>query len=554
MSDRLAIYSRTSSAGQRKDKTFSPEEQIKLLRVWAMQNGWTVRYEFIENDSAFHEGLERPELNKVRRMARQGLIDALAFYDLSRFTRDVADGIILYRELQQCDVRIISITEGEITEDNQLIYIFTNYQNQEWVKKNREKSRIGYRGKVESGIYHGAGGAPYGYEIIGRKKSTQLRIYEPRAEVVRTIYRWYALDHHTIRDIVEWLTRDRVETPGEVLGHIRRRDRGVWSDNTIREILRTETYGGIAYAFKTRKVNGRSFPRPKEEWVAIEVPAIVPRSLWDLAQARMNEGKQLSPRNKVHEYLAGSLIRCERCNTGVSGIMGYKSYTYYRCNSTRKDLATTSCGMPHIRGDLVDTAIWHWVQRLMEQPKVVLAGYKEAQKELWKTAEQTREQIAAIDAELNTRKQQLERLLDLYELGSIPKDLLKERADEYREIVANLEARRAELDQELQDNTLTDEEVVQAVGTIEQYRESLQDDWMNADFETRRAVVEALGLHFTLAIEHDQPVLYIKWLYNRFRVAMTLGSDGEFSYDFSTATPWRIKKPSPSGLPGVPIG
>src|SRR5262249_29769213 len=154
----------------------------------------------------------------------------------------------------------------------------------------------GYRGKVESGIYPGGHGAPYGYEIVGRKKTTELRIYEPRAKVVRAIYKWYAIDRHTIRDIVEWLTEDRIETPGEVLGHIRRRDKGVWSDNTVRDILRAEIYGGVAYAFKTQKVNGRSVRRPKDEWKPIEVPAIVPRNMWELAKARMDEGKRLSPR------------------------------------------------------------------------------------------------------------------------------------------------------------------------------------------------------------------------------------------------------------------
>jgi hypothetical protein len=259
--------------------------------------------------------------------------------------------------------------------------------------------------------------------------------------------------------------------------------------------------------------------------------------MWELAEARMDEGKRLSPRNKVHEYLAGSLINCGQCNLSVSGVMGYKTYTYYRCISTRRDVASPSCGTPHIRGELVDTAIWQWIQRLLRQPKVVLAGYKEAQSELWKKTQHIREQITAIDAEWGTRKQQLERLLDLYEVGSIPKDLLKARADEYKEIVAGLEARRAELERDLQQNTITDEEVAQVVGTIEQYHQSLQDDWLDADFETRRAVVEALGLRFTLSIEDEQPVLYIKWLYNRFRVAMTMGSDGEFSYEFSTPAP-----------------
>lgn len=48
--------------------------------------------------------------------------------------------------------------------------------------------------------------------------------------------------------------------------------------------------------------------------------------------------------------------------------------------------------------------------------------------------------------------------------------------------------------QELQVNTITDEEVAQVVGTIEQCRQSLQDDWLYADFETRRAVGAAVGV------------------------------------------------------------
>jgi len=50
------------------------------------------------------------------------------------------------------------------------------------------------------------------------------------------------------------------------------------------------------------------------------VPAIVLRDLWELAKARMDEGKQLWRRNKVHEYLVDSLINCGQCILSVSGV------------------------------------------------------------------------------------------------------------------------------------------------------------------------------------------------------------------------------------------
>jgi site-specific DNA recombinase len=526
--NRAVLYSRTSTKGQSKDKIFSPQEQLKLLRKYADTNNWYNAYELIENDSAFHDGLNRPELNKVRQMAQRKMIDAILFYDLSRFTRDVADGILLYRELISYGVRIISITEGEITEDNQLIYIFTNYQNQEWVKRNREKSMIGFRGKAESGIYHGMRNAPFGYELTGRRKTTALTIVEERANVVRAIFKWYGMDGHTITEIAKHLTDNRVTTPGEYSGQPRQREKGMWGPDSVKKILRNELYAGVAYTFRTQKVNGKVIPRPKEEWIAVEVPAIVPKSLFDLAQAKLNEGKQNSPRNKIHNYLAGSRVKCGLCDSSLSGLYDHHAhFTYYRCNSARGYTVAQKCDLPYIRGDMLDTAIWVWVQRLLEEPKVVLQGYRDMQKEMHTKTAHIRQQIADINKEIDTRKAQLERLLDAYEIGSIPKDMLQQRANEYKGLLDTLEPRRESLMLELQDNTLSDEEIAYMIGTIEEYRKSLQDDWMQADYDTRRAFVEALGLYFTVSYEHGEKVVYIKWLYNRFRVVMTTGDDSE---------------------------
>ncbi len=139
------------------------------------------------------------------------------------------------------------------------------------------------------------------------------------------------------------------------------------------------------------------------------------------------------------------------------------------------------------------------------------------QRQMHTKAQQLREQIATIDTEITSRKAQLTRLLEAFEIGSIPKDLLKQRADEYRALLDELEPRKEVLEQELAGSTISDEEIRALIGTLEEYRQQLQDDWRNADFETQRAVIAALGLYFVVESPEG---LCIKWLYNKFRVAM----------------------------------
>src|SRR4029079_15050163 len=103
---RIALCARVSDEDKQGDN-YSAPDQLDKMRVWCLAQGWTVapEHELTEKDSAFIEGLDRPELNKILSLAREKKIDGLMFYRSDRFTRDAADGVVLRRMIKKYGAR-----------------------------------------------------------------------------------------------------------------------------------------------------------------------------------------------------------------------------------------------------------------------------------------------------------------------------------------------------------------------------------------------------------------------------------------------------------------
>ena len=68
-----------------------------------------------------------------------------------------------------------------------------------------------------------------------------------------------------------------------------------WGKSSVARILSNETYAGTCYYNKFKRRKTRLVPRDRSEWIAIPVPAIVERSLFDTAQARLKECRTTAP-------------------------------------------------------------------------------------------------------------------------------------------------------------------------------------------------------------------------------------------------------------------
>ena len=86
-----------------------------------------------------------------------------------------------------------------------------------------------------------------------------------------------------------------------------------WNVASIRGILRSPTYTGVAYSGRTRPAPARrrksalqpvgpgqsQQPTTAEEWIAVPVPAIISQETFEAAQSRLDRNVQMARRNNT---------------------------------------------------------------------------------------------------------------------------------------------------------------------------------------------------------------------------------------------------------------
>src|SRR5437867_3147522 len=99
-----AAYPRVSDDEQNKGN--SPERQLERIQQWAEQQGMKLgqyhaddgqKYPCIFREDYTGTEYERPEMDRIRRLAEQGVITAVVVSHTDRFARDEAVFLLLER-------------------------------------------------------------------------------------------------------------------------------------------------------------------------------------------------------------------------------------------------------------------------------------------------------------------------------------------------------------------------------------------------------------------------------------------------------------------------
>ena len=169
-----------------------------------------------------------------------------------------------------------------------------------------------------------------------------------------------------------------------------------WDRSVIWGMLRNPAYAGTAVFGKTQAVHeaaglnrtarlaGRTVPRqvrvedrPREEWTAIPVPALVDRDTFDRVQQRLEDNKRFAARNTKVPSLLQGLAACASCGygyyrTSTTTSSGKKIY-YYRClgSDDYRHQGGRVCGNKPVRADYVDAVIWDHVTGLLADPALI---------------------------------------------------------------------------------------------------------------------------------------------------------------------------------------
>jgi len=108
---KVACYARVSSEKQAENDLSIPA-QLKALRRYALDRGWEVAAEYVDEVESARTA-NRPKFKEMVTMAKRKTkpFEAILVWKLSRFARNREDSIIYKSLLRKHGVRVISINE-----------------------------------------------------------------------------------------------------------------------------------------------------------------------------------------------------------------------------------------------------------------------------------------------------------------------------------------------------------------------------------------------------------------------------------------------------------
>lgn len=442
---RVALYARYSSDNQR---DASIEDQLRLCRERAAREGWEIIDSFSDR-SVSGASLIRPGIQALMQDAQAGRFDVVLAESLDRISRDQEDIAGVYKRLTFAGVRLVTLTEGEVSE---LHIGLKGTMGALFLKDLADKTRRGLRGRVEAG--KSGGGNSYGHRVVrdlgpdGLPVTGERAIEPTEARVVERIFRDYAAGKSP-RTIAQALN-------GEGLPGPRSED---WSASTLHGnrargtgILNNELYIGRLVWNRLRYLKdpetGRRVSRlnPESAWIVTEIPElrIVPQDLWDAVKARQgklvlpergNRGQVMTSRRRAR-YLLSGLMRCDACGGGMSMI----SATHLGCSGARNK---GTCGNRKTiaRREVEDRVCAALSTRLMD-PELFAVFCEEFVAETNRLRAAQSGSKATTQAELAKVNRDLDRLVQAL-LDGVPAASVRERMQQ-------LEARQAELERKLE--------------------------------------------------------------------------------------------------------
>ena len=443
---RVALYARYSSDNQR---DASITDQLRMCRLRAEREGWTVVEEYTDHSISGASMIQRPGIQALVMDSTRGRFDLVLAEALDRISRDQEDIAGIYKRMRYADVRMFTLSEGEISE---LHVGLKGTMNALFLKDLADKTRRGLRGRVEDG--KSGGGRCYGYDVVKRfnDRGEAVRgdrtINETEAGIVRRVFNDY-LDGKSSRAIAMALNRECVAGP----------QGSEWGPSTIHGnpkrgtgILNNEMYIGKLVWNRLRYIKdpdtGRRVSRlnPESEWVVQEVPElrIIPEDVWAAVKERQNrlayEPKAETTTNFMNDrrrpkHLFAGLVKCGCCGGGYSMI----SKDLLGCSTARNK--GTCDNRLNIRRDALEASILNGLRKHLMEPALFKEFCTEFTKEVNRLRIERGADLESWKRELERIDKELDKIVDAIVQG-FPLSKLKDKSEK-------LEARKAELAEKL---------------------------------------------------------------------------------------------------------
>jgi site-specific DNA recombinase len=484
---RVILYARVSSLEQARSG-YSLAQQLEALREYAASEGYEV-LEGVADPGQSGASLERPGMDHVRDLVAAGGVSVVLALDRDRLARKVVLNLVLEEELARhgCELRALNDYAGDSPEAALMRGIqgqFAEYERAKIVERTRRgKERKAREGRIMRGPK-----APYGFRY--NASCDALIVHEPEMVVVEKAFGMAASGlgpgaiqtrlhaegvpsptgkrmwqrqvlkrmvendiylPHTYDEVREVVRPEVAARLDPELGY------GLWwygrHEVTVQAVSGPDGNGGKRYA--KREVRK---PRPREEQIAVPVPAYLPRGLVEGARATLAANKGSERKYLAREWELRGSVRCScggRMGTQTTKPRGGETtYHYYACNRRRQLRKMCECTQRSLSATEVEGRVWRFVSGLLKDPEKVRIGMNRLiEQELserggdpQREAEAWTEKITECDRSRSAyQDQQAAGLMTLDELGCKLKELESTR-ELARSELGQLQRRRERAD------------------------------------------------------------------------------------------------------------
>lgn len=485
----VAIYVRVSTDSQA-EHGYSLAEQLDQGHIKAKFLGITLTEEFID-DGYSGAYLERPALDRLREGLREKRFSHVIVLDPDRLARNLAHQLLLTEEIDKSGAQLVFISfTWEKTPEGMLFYSMRGAISAYEREKIKQRTTSGKRKKAKEGKVV-RNNQPYGYRWDA-KNSTYI-INESEAEAVKEVFSCIVDRKLGLRAVAERIAS---------LGYLTRTGKTSWCYTTIRDMVYNEIYSGTHWAnrrFKTKIGQKQSEYgyRDPSEWIAVSVPAIVPREIQTAAWEQLKLNRNETKRPREYPYLCRGLVICGLCGNRLRALINgnwnkANPIPYYVCQ-TGKGYINGSfgpederCPARSIPAQNVDLYVWEKLSRLLKHLEELRQefGNRGQEDSTVRILKGNLERLEAKEAQL-LREQ--EKIALLFRQDLLNQESAEKQLNEIRLTLKSLTENKKVLQSEISrlDNS---EELEQTISKFKAFAH-LAD---SQDMEERRAAIKAL--------------------------------------------------------------
>ena len=406
------VYTRVSTDAQERDGT-SLDTQERACMEYARANGWQV-LECIR-DAASGFSLDRPGVERLRRLLRDGSVGVVIAYAVDRVSRNQNQIGVIFDEIQSAEAKLEFVTEKfEDTAVGRFILAARAFIAEVEREKIVERTTRGKTERARSGkIPQATGKGCYGY--IYDARSGHRELHPEQALVVRDLFLSFVQGNSLI-SIANRL--NDASTPAFA--------GGLWHTATLFHMLRNPVYSGRTTYRRTvaHKVRDPQTGKKKRvvelrdaaEWIDVAgaTPAIVEEATFVAAQAILDDPERLRMGRRINDYALSGRLRCRRCGHAMVGQTLRKRFRYYRCRRAFAGPHHDRCDALYVRADDLEDAVRQEVARVLADPALIVVEYRR----LRGTSDDAN-QHGDLQRQLDSLDGQKRRLVKLYQLGEV---------------------------------------------------------------------------------------------------------------------------------------